>query len=92
MQGASHACMSHEMTAIATMIYRSVEHMSSGQAVAAGAGGASVSFVAAMIDPNALSPWLHLLTLAIGSLTGLASFVLVTLKIVQQRRAMRDRP
>lgn len=77
------------MSAISTMIYRSVEHMSSGQAVAAGAGGASISFVAAMVDPGAISPWLHLLTLIIGSLTGLASFVLVGLKIIQQRRAMR---
>lgn len=84
--------MSHEMNAISTMIYRSVEHMSSGQAVAAGAGGASISFVAAMIDPSAVSPWLHLLTLGIGSLTGLASFVLVALKIVQQRRVMRGDP
>lgn len=78
------------MSTTFTVIYRSVEHMSSGQAVAAGAGGASVSFVAAMIDPSVVSPWLHLLTLGIGSLTGLASFVLVALKIAQQRRAMRD--
>jgi hypothetical protein len=80
------------MTTIFTMVYRSVEHMSSGRAVTAGAGGASVSIATAMIDPNALSPWLHLLTLGIGSVTGLASFVLVALKIVQQRRAMRPRP
>ncbi len=73
------------------MIYRAVEHLSSGQALAAGAGGASISFAAAMIDPATLSPWLHLVTLVIGSLTGLASLVLVTLKIVQQRRAMRGR-
>ncbi|HUU24391.1 MAG TPA: hypothetical protein VMW68_02325 [Methyloceanibacter sp.] len=76
---------------IVPMIYRSVEHMTSGQAVAAGAGGAGVSFAAAMIDPNVASPWLHVLTLSIGSLTGLASFVLVVLKIVQQHRAMRGR-
>src|SRR5680860_604754 len=77
------------------MVYRAVEHLSSGQALAAGASGASISFAAAMIDPAALSPWLHLVTLDIGSLTGLASLVLVlvlvTLKIVQQRRAMRGR-
>ena len=79
------------MSAISTMIHRSVEHMSSGTAVAAGAGGASVSFAAAMVDPSTVSPWLHLVTLGIGGLTGLASFVLVTLKIVQQHRAMRDR-
>ena len=71
---------------------RSVEHMSSGQAVAAGAGGASLSLAAAMIDPSAISPWLHLLTLGIGSLTGLASLVLVALKIAQQRRVMREKP
>lgn len=79
------------MSAMVTMIQRSVEHMSSGTAVAAGAGGASVSFAAAMVDPGMVSPWLHLIALGIGSLTGLASFVLVTLKIVQQHRAMRDR-
>lgn len=80
------------MSAIFPMVYRSVEHMSSSKAVAAGAGGASVSFAAAVIDPSTISPWLHLLTLVIGSLTGLASFVLVALKIVQQRRAMRRQP
>jgi|GEM_PF-2459928 len=80
------------LNAILTMVNRSVEHMSSGQAAAAGAGGASVSLATAMIDPSVLTPWLHLLTLGIGSLTGLASFVLVTLKIIQQRRAMRDGP
>jgi hypothetical protein len=73
------------------MLFRFVDHMSSGQAVAAGAGGAGISFLAAMVDPTAVSPWLQLLTLAIGSLTGLASLVLVALKIVQQRRAMRGR-
>lgn len=79
------------MSEIPTLIHRSVEHMSSGTAVAAGAGGASISFAAAMIDPGTAAPWLHLVTLGIGGLTGLASFVLVTLKIVQQHRAMRDR-
>lgn len=79
------------MSTLFAMTYRSVEHMSSGQALAAGAGGESVSFAAAMVDPSAISPWLHLATLVIGGLTGLASFVLVVLKIVQQRRAMRDR-
>jgi hypothetical protein len=44
-----------------------------------------------MIDPGSISPWLHLFTLAIGSLTGLASFVLVALKLVQQHREMRGR-
>jgi hypothetical protein len=66
--------------------------MSTAQTAAVGGAGSSISFAAAMIDPNILSPWLHLLTLAIGSVTGLASFVLVALKIVQQRRAMRRRP
>lgn len=66
--------------------------MSTAQTAAVGGAGSSISLVAAMIDPDALSPWLHLLTLAIGSVTGLASFVLVALKIVQQRRAMRRRP
>ena len=79
------------MAAMFSMVQRSVEHMSSSGAVAAGAGGASVSFVVAMIDPTAISPWLHLATLGIGSLTGLASLVLVALKIMQQRRIMRDR-
>jgi hypothetical protein len=72
------------------MVSRFLDHVSSSQAVVAGASGAGISFAAAMVDPTALSPWLHLLTLGIGSLTGLASLVLVALKIVQQRRAMRD--
>ena len=77
---------------LTSAIYRAVEHMSTAKAAVLGGAGTSISLSAAMIDPGALSPWLHLVTLAIGSLTGLASLVLVTLKIVQQRRAMRDRP
>ncbi len=80
------------MTAIFAMIYRAVEPMSTTKAAAAGGAGAGVSITAAMIDPAAVSPWLHLLTLAVGSLTGLASFVLVALKLVQQWRAMRSPP
>lgn len=73
-------------------LYRTVEPISTGKAVAAGGAGAGVSLTAAMIDPGAASSWLHLATLIIGSLTGLASFTLVALKIVQQLRAMRSEP
>ncbi|MBM3543982.1 MAG: hypothetical protein FJX44_05700 [Alphaproteobacteria bacterium] len=77
---------------ILTALYRAVEPMSTSKAAAAGGAGAGVSLTAAMIDPGAASSWLHLLTLVIGSLTGLASFTLVALKIVQQWRAMRSPP
>ena len=69
---------------------RIVDHVSPVQAAAVGGAGTGISLSAAMVNPDALSPWLHLLTLGIGALTGLASFVLVALKIAQQRRAMRD--
>lgn len=78
------------MTAVFALIYRAVEPMSTTKAAAAGGAGAGVSITAAMIDPAAISPWLHLLTLVIGSLTGLASFVLVALKLAQQWRNMRS--
>jgi len=73
-------------------IGRFVDHMSPVQAAAVGGAGTGISLSAAIVDPSAVSPWLHLATLGIGSLTGLASFVLVALKIAQQRQLMRDKP
>jgi hypothetical protein len=74
------------------MIYREVEHMSTGKAAAAGGLGSGLSILAAMtVDPAAWAPWLQVATLAVGLISGLASLALVLLKIVQQRRAMRDR-
>ncbi len=78
------------MKPILAALLRPVEHMSTSKAAAAGGAGAGVSLTTAMIDPGVISPWLHLFTLVIGSLTGLASFLLVALKLVQQRRAMRQ--
>ena len=79
-------------TMLLSAIYRSVEHMSTAKAATLGGAGTGISLTAAMIDPSALSPWLHLVTLAIGSPTGLASLVLVGLKIVQQYRVMKAKP
>ena len=79
------------MTSSFSALLRSVEHMSTSKAAATGGAGAGISLTAAMIDPGAISPWLHLFTLVVGSLTGLASFVLVALKLVQQHREMRGR-
>jgi len=73
-------------------VSRFVDHMSPVKAAAVVGAGTGVSLSAAIVDPSAVSPWLHLLALGIGILTGLASFVLVALKIAQQRRLMRDRP
>lgn len=72
-------------------LYRAVEDLSTVKVAAAGAGGAGVSLTAAAIDPSLVAGWMQVVTLAIGALTGLASFVLVALKLVQQRRAMRGR-
>jgi hypothetical protein len=41
---------------------RMVEHMSTAKVATAGGAGAGVSITAAMIDPGAVYPWLHLLT------------------------------
>jgi hypothetical protein len=71
-------------------IYRGVEHMSATKAAATGGAGAGISVAAAVIDPGSVAPWLHVATLCVGGLTGLASFLLVVLKIVQQWRAMRS--
>jgi hypothetical protein len=38
-----------------------------------------------------LTPWLRVATLAVGLLTGLVSFAIVVMKLVQQRRDMRSR-
>jgi hypothetical protein len=70
-------------------LYRVVEDLSAAKVAAAGAGGAGVSLTAASIDPGLIAGWMQVTTLAIGALTGLASFVLVALKLVQQRREMR---
>jgi hypothetical protein len=70
--------------------YAAVEHMSSTKAAITGGAGATISLATAAVDPGAMAPWLHLATLSIGSMTGLASLVLVILKILQQRRDMRD--
>jgi len=75
-----------------TTLSRIADHMSPVQAAAVGGAGTGISLSAAMVDPSALSPWLHVMTLGIGILTGLASLVLVALKIAQQRRAMRQKP
>jgi hypothetical protein len=72
--------------------YHAVDRLSVGQAAAAGGLGSGLSILAAMtVDPAAWAPWLQVATLAVGLVTGLASLALVLLKIVQQRRAMRDR-
>lgn len=78
---------------IFSTIYRGVEHLSTAKTTAAGGAGAGVSIAAALfIDPAVIVSWLQVASLGVGLVTGLASFVLVALKIVQQRRAMRGDP
>jgi hypothetical protein len=73
-----------------TSMYHAVEKLSAGQAAAAGGAGAGISIATAMsVDPAAWAPWLQVATLSVGLLTGLGSLVLVVMKLVQQRRAMR---
>jgi hypothetical protein len=69
-------------------LYRAIEQMSAQKVAATGGAGASVTLASTMVDPGAVTPWLHMLTLGIGAMTGIASFVLVGLKIVQQWRDM----
>jgi hypothetical protein len=71
-------------------MYHAVEKLSVGQAAAAGGAGAGISIATVMsVDPAAWTPWLQVATLCVGLLTGLGSLVLVVMKLVQQRRAMR---
>ena len=69
-------------------LYRIVDHMTVHQVAATGGAGTGVSLASAMVDPAAMAPWLHLMTLGVGLVTGIASLVLVTMKIVQQHRNM----
>jgi hypothetical protein len=71
-------------------LYHAVEKLSVGQTAAAGGAGAGISLAMASLEPGAWAPWLQVATLGVGLLTGLASLVLVLMKLVQQRRAMRQ--
>ena len=72
-------------------LYHSVDRLSAGQAAAAGGVGSGLSILAVIaVDPAKWVSWLQVATLTIGLITGLASLALVTMKLVQQRRAMRD--
>lgn len=69
-----------------------IEKLSVTQTAMVGGTGSAVSLAAAAaIDPAVLAGWMQVASLAIGALTGLASFVLVALKLVQQGREMRRR-
>ena len=80
----------HAMEPFAS-VYHAVERLSAGQAAAAGGVGSGLSIAAVMtVDPVKWAPWLQVATLSVGLVTGLASFALVVMKLVQQRRAMRN--
>jgi hypothetical protein len=61
-------------------LMRAAEHVSTMKAATVGAGGATVSILAAAIDPGQAEPWLRLATLFVGLLTGLGSGGLLFLK------------
>lgn len=71
-------------------LYRRIEELSAIKVAAAGSGGAGLTLATAALDPEVVSPWMQVASLAIGILVGLGSLVLVALKIVQQHRAMRS--
>ena len=72
-------------------MYHAVEKLSAGQAAAAASAGAGISIATVMsVDPAAWTPWLQVATLSVGLITGLGSLALVAMKLVQQRRDMRD--
>jgi hypothetical protein len=74
-----------------TTLYHAVEKLSAEQAAAAGGIGSGLSIAAAVaIDPVAWVPWLQIATLVVGFVTGVGSLVLVVMKLVQQRRDMRE--
>ena len=66
---------------------RLVGHLSATQTAAIGGAGAVSSLATVLVDPAFLTPWLQLAAVAIGILTGAASFVLVWLKILKERRS-----
>ena len=73
------------------MVYRWVEHISTGKVVAAGGAGSGISIMAARIaDPAMLADWLQVATLTLGLITGLGSVALVYLKLWQTWRTRRD--
>ena len=78
------------MEPVAAM-YHGVEKLSAGQAAAAGGAGAGISIATVLsVDPAAWTPWLQVATLSVGLITGVGSLALVAMKLVQQRRDMRD--
>ncbi len=71
--------------------YHAVDRLSAGQAAEAGSLGSGISIIAAIaVDPSVFVPWLQIATLTIGLMTGLGSLALVVMKLVQQRRSMRE--
>jgi hypothetical protein len=72
-------------------MYHAVEKLSAGQAAAAAGAGAGISIATVIsVDPAAWTRWLQVATLSVGLVTGVGSLALVAMKLVQQRRDMRD--
>jgi hypothetical protein len=74
-------------------LQHAVEKMSVEQTAAAGGIGSGISLATVIsVDPLRWALWLQVATLSVGLLTGLASLVLVAMKLVQQRREMKRIP